>query len=1114
MIGSEARTEKTATPIAPIIPDESDKMLAFSEILRKTEQTDERSIVPLLKKIEFNTSLLKKLSNATPTPHERAVIAKGVLPPSTLPPRRDEKPHATTEERALSGAAKKTPNPLRSAPAVVARRVKEEVAAQGAPAEEARAAVAGLQKKESGELQATASVDTGGATMGTAAKTAPIVQSEAFPAEQKAKPARKDDTPRLAPATASKSGRDKGGRFVGKSKSQEAKADQGDRMERKSVLQTLKRGFEGMGAKGKGAMASNAGTMEEAAGRAAGGPMFEAAMEIKGAVDSARDEDSIIGKAARKIREKTGLAKSKDQEATPRRDEKPHVTTEAKAEDARKIVDSLQSSEKEDEKRHAELIKAILKSDKEGKSGVGKESNGDSLGLPSLKKTGPGAAAREKLKKSMQKSQLPAGVATKSSKFPGMQGGGPLGGGAMQVGGAMLGKLGKMAMTVGPVLAALPLATIAVGIAAAGAVGAAGYSAITGKDNFINELFKKLTGLDAGKPTKGDEDKVNKDVLANTQRVNAERRAQGKKELEFDPTTGMVKPGAVATASESGKGGAGTISTGKNDAGGASYGKKQFASAGGDKSQVAQFVKQSSHAKEFDGLKPGTPAFDQKWKEVAAADKNFGAEQDAHVAKTMSAPVIATAVNKGFNTKDVGIREALISQSVNHGPGGNKRILEGAQAELAKKYGTAEAAPAQDQIDALTASRKSYVNQVAEGKTVTAQKLRAKGDEKGAIKAEGEAKQLKSMAGAGGRYDQENAITKELSATGGIAGKTVTAQKAKPVEPIVQGEATRAKASAAALPSPSIEVATDVPVADARRSSITKATNAQVAEGKTVPAQKLSGDTVSPGNSRQKQPSVQATAVPALAPGAKAGMADVVASAAAKEATVISPSLPAAATEAKKVNIEQGRRNLLEKRRATLAIKKVGGEPPIAGQATVAEGESVRDKATTIAKTTDPAAVATTTVTPAADGRGRKLSGIAERAAKGADSLAATSVNGVMPAIGVLAGARQKAIPSLAAPGAQPLPVASLATSVTSRPSPPERIQPTANEIQGKVTQGTAGGSIGAGGEGAASMPGMDKLMAMMTKLLGGKENGGAGQQQIRTEFDDTMLTLMAYDRV
>jgi len=234
-------------------------------------------------------------------------------------------------------------------------------------------------------------------------------------------------------------------------------------------------------------------------------------------------------------------------------------------------------------------------------------------------------------------------------------------------------------------------------------------------------------------------------------KMNERRKAQGLQEFKVDSVTGMpIKPGAVATAFESGKGGAGTISTGKNDAGGASYGNKQLASAGGDKSPVAQFVKQSSHAKEFKGLTPGTPAFDQKWKEIAAKDKNFGEEQDTYVAKTMSAPVIAKAVKGGFKTEDVGIREALISQSVNHGPAGNKKILASAQAELVKKYGTVEAAPATDQIDALTSSRKQYVNNVAANKEVSARKRRAKGERKRRSQSGGRS-QAASLYGRCGR---------------------------------------------------------------------------------------------------------------------------------------------------------------------------------------------------------------------------------------------------------------------------------------------------------------------------------------------------------------------------
>jgi len=64
---------------------------------------------------------------------------------------------------------------------------------------------------------------------------------------------------------------------------------------------------------------------------------------------------------------------------------------------------------------------------------------------------------------------------------------------------------------------------------------------------------------------------------------------------------------------------------------------------------------------------------------------------------------------------------------------------------------------------------------------------------------------------------------------------------------------------------------------------------------------------------------------------------------------------------------------------------------------------------------------------------------------------------------------------------------------------------------------------MNAGGKGTAppapSIPGLDKLIATMTKFVGqqGQQQGEANPyrgQQIPTEFDDTMLTLMAYDRV
>jgi len=94
-------------------------------------------------------------------------------------------------------------------------------------------------------------------------------------------------------------------------------------------------------------------------------------------------------------------------------------------------------------------------------------------------------------------------------------------------------------------------------------------------------------------------------------------------------------------------------------------------------------------------------------------------------------------------------------------------------------------------------------------------------------------------------------------------------------------------------------------------------------------------------------------------------------------------------------------------------------------------------------------------------------------------------------------------------------PVAPMAEAVAvqgpSKVQQPERIQPSVDD-QPRAAK-VASAAAGASGESAASAPGMDKLIAMMTKMMSGKEAGG-GVQQIRTEFDDTMLTLMAYDRV
>jgi len=133
--------------------------------------------------------------------------------------------------------------------------------------------------------------------------------------------------------------RDSHGRFIGKSKSQEAVAERKDGTKKKSLLQSLQDGFK---------VASTGGTIKEAAGRAAGGPIFEAAVELKDTFDSFRDGDGFWQKISKKLRSGTRTGNSN-----------------------KTVVKALRDSETKEEKRHKELVKAILESNRGGSdSGV------------------------------------------------------------------------------------------------------------------------------------------------------------------------------------------------------------------------------------------------------------------------------------------------------------------------------------------------------------------------------------------------------------------------------------------------------------------------------------------------------------------------------------------------------------------------------------------------------------------------------------------------------------------------------------------------------------------------------------------------------------------------
>lgn len=129
--------------------------------------------------------------------------------------------------------------------------------------------------------------------------------------------------------------------------------------------------------------------------------------------------------------------------------------------------------------------------------------------------------------------------------------------------------------------------------------------------------------------------------------------------------------GSISARYESGNRGVHAISSGQGDPGGASYGKYQLASNTGT---LTRYLKDSGYAAQFQGLKPGTKGFNDKWKELAASDPKFGQSQHDFIKRTHYDPAAAKAGKLGFNMENRGVQDAVWSASVQHG--GVNRILE------------------------------------------------------------------------------------------------------------------------------------------------------------------------------------------------------------------------------------------------------------------------------------------------------------------------------------------------------------------------------------------------------------------------------------------------------
>lgn len=145
--------------------------------------------------------------------------------------------------------------------------------------------------------------------------------------------------------------------------------------------------------------------------------------------------------------------------------------------------------------------------------------------------------------------------------------------------------------------------------------------------------------------------------------------------------------GQTSEKYESGGKGPGVINayTGaaEGDLGGASYGTYQLASylptlrkngqsrPSAKNSPVEQFLKNSKFKEKFAGLTPATPAFDAKWKEIAAANpKEFNQDQHDYTQRTYYNVMVANLQRAGFDLTKYGpgVQDLIWSTAVQFGP--------------------------------------------------------------------------------------------------------------------------------------------------------------------------------------------------------------------------------------------------------------------------------------------------------------------------------------------------------------------------------------------------------------------------------------------------------------
>ena len=206
------------------------------------------------------------------------------------------------------------------------------------------------------------------------------------------------------------------------------------------------------------------------------------------------------------------------------------------------------------------------------------------------------------------------------------------------------------------------------------------FGIVTTLANKANDYVKDKTGVDV-KATAGKVAQAVSGAAKQTAAV-AQKAAAASTEYVAERATKMAAPivnaakaakdwvlGKTSQFFESGNRGAAAISSGNGDHGGASYGTYQLASAGGAKSTLNKFLASSGYAPQFAGLRPGSPEFNAKWKQIAVSDPAFGTAQHDFIKSTHYDPQMALLGKSGIDLSQRGaaVQDAVWSTSVQFG---------------------------------------------------------------------------------------------------------------------------------------------------------------------------------------------------------------------------------------------------------------------------------------------------------------------------------------------------------------------------------------------------------------------------------------------------------------